>query len=133
MRLTSPPAVADATKLADSKQSTADKGHGPKPAPRPDASLRPPNSLERADRRLLVQEIARLENLVKMTHSKSPDRPLLLLRLAGAYSELAKLAEQDHTRLEIQVEEIEREQRATPPTNKQLAPETTGPSHRAIL
>jgi hypothetical protein len=132
VRLTVAP-PADAAKPTDGKPAKNEATKpAPKPAPRPDSTLRPPNSLERADRRLLIQEIARLEGLVKMTHPKSPDRPQLLLRLAGAYSELATIAERDHTRLEIEVEEAERAIKSTQ-TNKQLTPETTGPSHRTVL
>lgn len=125
--------ATEESKPSDGKASTGEKARSQKTPPVPDASLRPPNSLERANRRLLVEEIGRLEKLVKTTHPKSPDRPMLLLRLAGAYSELRALSERDYTRLEIQVEEMERVRRTTPPVNKQLAPETTGPSRRLNL
>jgi hypothetical protein len=80
-----------------------------------------------------VQEIARLEDLLKATHPKSPDRPMLLLRLAGAYSELRTVSEHDYTRLEIEVEALERQRKAAPPANRRLKHETTGPSRRLTL
>ncbi len=132
MRSAAPPSTPGTSTQAESRAQPAAK-NAPKAPPPPDASLRPPNSLERANRKLLMEEIARLESLVKATHPKSPDRPMLLLRLAGAYSELRNISERDYTRLEMQVEEMERAKRATPPTNKQLAPETTGPSRRLTL
>lgn len=137
VRLTTQPATdatrpaTDASKPADGRSAPA-KRSTPNVAPPPDASLRPPNSLERADRRLLIQEIARLESLVKVTHPKSPDRAQLLLRLAGAYSELAVLAEHDKTRFELQVEDMDRDKRAHPPTNRKLETETV-PSHHLTL
>lgn len=133
LRAAAPTSSAGAAAPAASRPSPGSKNASPKAPPPPDASLRPPNSLERADKKLLIEEIARLENLLKVTHPNSPDRPMLLMRLAGAYSELRTLSERDYTRLEMQVQEMERAKRATPPINKQLAPETTGPSRRLTL
>ncbi len=94
----------------------------PKRPPVPDASLRPTSTLERANRRLLVEEITRLERLVQATRPKSPDRAQLLLRIAGAYAELAAAAERDHIRLEIQIEKMEREQHARDAAEKKAPP-----------
>ena len=131
VRSATPPSGAAAAKQGGEAAAPAEER--PKVPPAPDSSLRPPNSLERADRRLLLQEIASLERLVKATHPKSPDRPMLLLRLAGAYSELRSASERDYTRLEIQIEEMKRIERTRPPTNKQLSPETPGPSRHLTL
>jgi hypothetical protein len=133
MRTTTPPDGTAAVKPADEQNSSGEKSQRPKAPLAPDSTLRAPNVLERADRRLLLQEIARLEKLVKATHPKSPDRPMLLLRLAGAYSELRAQSERDYTRLEIQIEEMERAKKSMPPTNKQLGTETPGTSRRLRL
>src|SRR5687768_12940426 len=58
-------------------------------------NLRAPSPLDLRTRTLLVQEIARLESLLRATSKKSPDRPLLLRRLAEGYAELAALAARD--------------------------------------
>src|SRR5689334_16776634 len=53
-----------------------------KSPPKPDVSLRPTQSLlEAADRRLLVEEIARLERLVAAMPKKAVDRAMMLKRL----------------------------------------------------
>jgi hypothetical protein len=132
LRLKAPTTAPETTKPPNEKATSKEKGERPRPAPRPDASLRPPNSLERANRHLLIEEIARLEGLVKVTHPKSPDRPQLLMRLAGAYAELSALAERDHTRLEIEAEERERAQKAAP-VNKQLKTVTEPPVRRGVF
>lgn len=54
--------------------------------------LRAPGPLELRTKALLVAELARLERLLQATPKKSPDRPLLLRRLAEGYAELAAIA-----------------------------------------
>lgn len=135
LRRLPPKPVASPAIRADDCPKAA--GEGATAAPRvrcPDASLRPANLLERADRRLLVEEIAGLERLVKATTPKSPDRPLLLLRLAGAYAELAAIAEREHTELEIRVEELGRKLHAPPAkAPAEHPPEIAQPPRRGYL
>jgi hypothetical protein len=98
-----------------------------KAAPKaPETGLRfEPTLLERADRRLLITEIARLEELVKATRAKSPDRAGLVRRLADAYAELAALSRKELTVREIEAEDAKRELQRDEATRK---PITTPPA-----
>jgi hypothetical protein len=67
-----------------------------------------PKRLEAADRRLLLDEIARLEALVKDTRKKAPDRAGLARRLAEAYAELAALANREAIQKDLSLEELQK-------------------------
>jgi len=107
----------------------------------PEIDVRLQASLSHRTRALLVEEIARLELLLKSTPAKSPDRAALLLRVADDYAELAKLAEREHTLREIEVDgarhELDRDERQR--AQKKNTTETTDtparpavPPHRPI-
>jgi hypothetical protein len=107
----------------------------------PELDVRLQASLSHRTRALLVEEIARLESLLKSTPAKSPDRAARVLRVADDYAELAKLAEREHTFREIEVDaarrELDRDDRQR--ARKKSTPETTdaparptGPPHRPI-
>jgi len=116
-----------------------EKSAGDVRAPKaPDSGLRyQPKPLELADRRLLLQEITRLETLVKGTRKKSRDRAALVLRLAEAYAELARVSQRELTIREMILDEAEREraaaerEQASKPPAKRPAP--SGPPRRTAF
>jgi hypothetical protein len=87
----------------------------PKP-PAPAQGMRPPpderTPAEAAERALLMQELVRLERLLKATPQNAPERATILKRLAETYAELAKRAEHDREVARIRAERAEREEKA---------------------
>ena len=52
-------------------------------------------ALEQIERRSLIQELGRLEKLLQATARNSPDRAMIMRRLAEGYAELERRAAQD--------------------------------------
>jgi len=74
-------------------------------------------------RNLLIQELARLESMLKTTPPSSPDHPVILKRLADGYAELEVIAESDRAKSQAAAdaaEEIARE------TEKKRKPKKRG-------
>lgn len=106
----------------DGCRETAPLSHAPEAAlpapraavPRDPERFRPTPPLVAADRRLLMQEIRQLEALFAATPTNSPDRPLILRRLAESYADLERRAAMDRIRAELEVER-QRNAKASPP------------------
>jgi hypothetical protein len=83
-----------------------------KSVPRPDPALvverAQPKSLELSSKALLVRELARLESILKTTPDDSPDRPIVLRRLAEGYVELERIAERERARAQAAADAEER-------------------------
>lgn len=76
-----------------------------------------PRTLDRvADRRLLLAELQRLESLLQVTKKDSPDRPVLLRRLAEGYAELERLAALERETAKVRAERAAREEAEKPRT-----------------
>lgn len=86
--------------------------------PRDPERFRPTPPLVVADRRLLMQELRQLEALFAATPTTSPDRPLILRRLAESYADLERSAALDRIRAEVEVER-QRNARPSPPAPQQ--------------
>ena len=74
----------------------------PKPVPPPDPAVaveraKPP-PLEIVSQHLLIRELLRLEAMLKVTRTDSPDYPMILLRLAEGFAELEAIAERHRAR-----------------------------------
>ncbi|HEX6275041.1 MAG TPA: hypothetical protein VFZ53_18490 [Polyangiaceae bacterium] len=95
---------------------------GPKPVPKPDPALTvaraKPKPLELASKTLLVRELARLEAILKTTPEDSPDRPILLRRLAEGYAELERVAESERAKSQAAADAEERAARELEKTRK---------------
>lgn len=93
-----------------------------KPVPKPDPTLaveraeRPP--LEIRKKHLLIQELARLESVLRETPESSPDHPILLRRLAEGYAELEMLAERERAASQAAADDLERAAKETEKTKK---------------
>jgi hypothetical protein len=61
---------------------------------------------------LLMQELARLENLLKTTPKEAPERAAILKRLADTYADLARRAEHEGAVARARAEQAERAERA---------------------
>jgi len=95
--------------------------------------LRPEQSLlEKADRRLLIEEIARLERLVTKLPRKAPDRARMVLRLGDDYAELAKLAEREATEQDMVAESLRAEIEESERARARPEPAPAGPPRRTV-
>lgn len=74
-----------------------------------------PRALARvADKRLLLAELQRLESLLQVTKKDSPDRPVLLRRLAEGYAELERIATLERETAKLRAERAAREEAEKP-------------------
>jgi len=100
--------VPQQTKVSDAKASAA--------APAPEQGMRLPRggrtSTEEAERMLLQQELAQLEQLLKTTPKNAPERAAIIKRLADTYADLARRAEYDGDVARIRAERAEQERKA---------------------
>lgn len=62
---------------------------------------------QKRSQRLLIQELDRLERLLRVTPKNSPERPGMIRRLAEGYAELEALAALDSLRAAAQAERAE--------------------------
>jgi hypothetical protein len=98
--------------------------------PAPDDKLRvlpsAPRRLDQMRYSLLILELQRLEEVLKVTPRKAPDRPILLRRLAEGYAELAALADRTRVRAEIRTERLARQPSSqTQPASAPRLPQRT--------
>jgi hypothetical protein len=107
------------------RESSAPPRTDPSKPGAPDVGMRPPpehTAAEAASRQLLLAELQRLESLLKVTPKKSPERAVIVRRLAEGYAELERLAEHDRVaadlRLQRAARDAELEKKAAPPRPK---------------
>lgn len=114
----------DAAPRARSNTEAAKAPTNPKP-PTPAQGMRLPpeerTATQTAEHTLFLQELARLENLLKLTPKDAPERAALLKRLAETYAELAKRAEHDREVARIRAERAAAEEKAKPPPRRPRA------------
>jgi hypothetical protein len=98
------------------------KPKGPKPVPKPD----PAATVERAKvgwgetktKQLLIQELIRLESMLKTTPENSPDHPVILRRLAEGYAELEMIVERERAKSQAAADVLEQSARDAEKTKK---------------
>jgi hypothetical protein len=82
-----------------------------KPVPKPDpefaAARAKPNFYVNKQKELLVQELIRLESMLKKTPENSPDHPVILRRLAEGYAELEMLSERERAKSQAAADALE--------------------------
>jgi hypothetical protein len=114
----------DATPQLRLTEAAAVKQPAPKPVPKPDPALAAerakPSPLERQSRTLLIQELKRLELVLKETPEASPDFPIILRRLADGYAELEALAERERAKAQAAADDAERAAREAPEPKRKL-------------
>lgn len=114
----------DATPQLRLTEAAVAKPPAPKIVPRPDPALSAeraaPTPLERQSRTLLVQELKRLEAMLKTTPERSPDYPIILRRLADGYAELEVVAERERAKSQAAADDAERAEREAPQPKRKL-------------
>lgn len=93
----------EATKVSEPKRPSPEQGLRPPPDERTPA--------EAAERTLLVQELMRLEKLLKATPKSAPERAVILKRVADTYAELAKRAEHDREAARTRAERAQQQEK----------------------
>jgi hypothetical protein len=82
--------------------------------------------LEHQRKALLIRELNQLETMLGRTKESSPDHLLIVRRLAEGYAELEGIAERERARAQAAADDLERTQRAQPPTEKARKPKPRG-------
>jgi hypothetical protein len=85
----------------------------------PELRRQPEQRLEKVDRRILLAELSRLEQLLKTTPVNSADRPLIVRRLAEGYAELERQSLREGEAAKLRARRAQPERAAHPhPTRK---------------